>query len=439
MDVFVKPNAPVPIRKARPAVGKVFKTLKEVLGDYKKLAVNEPVLAVGVTGTYTTVQKNDGTRFNVNNEFLVSVPKSEADEVRRELASRVTASPVGKGSGFNAGTDPEVFCVVDGKVMPAWNYLPGKKEPLVEWCLPSYDNEEARRVYAAQKDKLSRKVFWDGFQAEFTVPAASCHEVLVQYIRAGLASIQAHARKVDPKASVTHHCVLDTSEEYLATCHPSQVELGCDPSKNAYTEAPNPRLQEVDPSHLPFRFAGFHVHSGCGSQTKAMYKSMVRMMDAIAGVISVPLLWGLEDARRRQYYGLAGEYRTPPHGLEWRTLSSAALVHPAVTHLLLDVARQAARLAVSGYEFLWEASKQEVQECINTLNLELAQAILKRNEKMLGVLLQGIYGSNPAVPGRAKVLIDKGAKQVLSMDMQANWCLSSDRFNNNWTVRSVQI
>jgi len=56
----------------------------------------------------------------------------------------------------------------------------------------------------------------------------------------------------------------------------------------------------------------------------------------------------LDEPVRREYYGLAGEYRLPPHGLEYRSLSCAWIFHPKAAATILDLARRVVVYATSG-------------------------------------------------------------------------------------------
>lgn len=285
-------------------------------------------------------------------ELLATAPKA-ADTL-------ITAAP---GCVSSTGSDPEIMVVdEDGAILPAWLFLPGKD---------------------AKVRGVKSSAFWDGAQAEINFEAASCHCWVVDRIRDGLRTVYSEARKKFPKARLTPAPVVDLPQEAAITATKEQLALGCMPSLNVY--GPKNHLEDIDPTALPFRFAGFHIHLG-SKFTRVV--EVVRTIDAVVGVCSVLLLRGLEDERRRRYYGLAGEYRTPPHGIEYRTISSAALCHPVVTHLHLDLARAAARLGEAGAGSLWKASDDELQECINTLNVDMALAIVERNMECLMALMR---------------------------------------------------
>lgn len=354
--------------------------------------------------------------------------KTEAAEYRERIKQRLLDGQVKAytSTGYYAGTDPEVFVVDEqGEVIPAFAFLPAKKEGLPVPCLGGR--------YPTQ-DRL----FWDGFQAEFTTTATYCIARLMDDVRQGLKTTLEQAQKKYPQARLTPQCVVETPQAMLAACPPEGVLLGCAPSYNAYFEGMNPALERINPMELPYRFAGCHVHIGCGAISQSKAKKIVKVIDQIAGVASVALFRGLEDSRRRQFYGLAGEFRLPSHGLEYRVLSSLAIAHPVLTHLCFDLVRMAFVFGFKGHGFAWDSSDAETQQAINQLDVELALQLLERNRPVLKRLLKDGYSQHVSLIGhglegsdkdraapKAERLIFEGAdKLVNTTDMVDNWKLT---------------
>ena len=307
---------------------------------------------------------------------------------------------------ISTGTDPEVFVVdANGVVIPAWKFLGTKKQATGHKLLEgSYNN----------------RAFYDGFQGEFTTKAGGCHDGQISAIRHGLREILVAAQKFDPKATLTHKCVLEVPYEMMQSASDDHAALGCEPSLNVYDEEP---LSIPYPKQLAIRFAGCHMHWGRQLGQHAI-KRAVKAMDAIAGVAMVSLLDGLEDERRRQFYGRAGEYRLPAHGIEWRVPSSAVLVHPVVTYLCFDFARMAYSNGIILKAQNWKTSETEVREIVNSCDVKAARKVLVRNRIMLQKLLDGHYGE--IVGNFACQLILKGAKELLPTEnMIANWLIQS--------------
>jgi hypothetical protein len=346
----------------------------------------------------------------------------------------ITRFSFGKGSG-QFGNDPEVFVVdANNTVIPAYIFLPSKENAKIEPWKPGAD---ISGMTAAEKAKHARKVFWDGFQAEFTSPVHSCFGYGCDYVRHGLCSVLREARKFDPAAKLTWQSVIEVPQDLMAAGPPDGVALGCSPSKNAYEEGVNPRLIGLEPTELGIRFAGFHIHIGIPSKSEEAYKGIIKTLDAIVGVASVSLFEGMEDPRRRLYYGLAGEYRTPSHGLEWRVLSSCVMCHPAVYHLLSDMTRASAALYAAKLGYMWNAEEKRVRDVINNLDVEEARKILKENEHVLRCLLRGPYIE--ATTAKALDAIHNGIRNLLSLDMHANWKVDghwqdhSDNLSVSWS------
>lgn len=284
------------------------------------------------------------------------------------------------------GTDPEIFVVdKDGMNIPAWKFLPDKKTPL-------------KHTYGT--------AYWDGFQAEYTTLAgASCLAFFHDYVREGLLAIQKAAQSFDKTAKLSIASVMEVDPEVLAKAENHHVEFGCMPSKNAWGLSG----RVVDARQLPIRFAGGHIHFGLynalGTNSyvfddkahkanrdklhgdEELQRRVIWSLDAILGVACVSLFEKWDHPARREFYGLPGEYRLPPHGLEYRTLSNAWLAHPVISNAVYEVGRRAFALGWFGKQGMWKAAEGEVLDCILRSDVEVARAILKRNEKLFKRLM----------------------------------------------------
>ena len=308
------------------------------------------------------------------------------------------------------GGDPEIFTLHgDGSVLPAWEFLPHK---------------DAAKSTNVHNNTGPLKCFWDGFQAEFTLAPARCLAWTVDSIQKGLQTVLTSARKLDPLATLTHECVIDADQGILDTAAQEHVQFGCAPSQNIYDERP---LDIGNSRTCPFRFAGGHIHHEVSAELKTpeFVRRFVKLQDSLVGVCMTLLLRGLERPERRMFYGKAGEYRLPSHGIEYRTLSSAMYIHPAVTMAGYELSRIAHKLSQVGGEKAWDASESEVRDCLNHLDLDLAEKILSRNSK----ILQGI-GKILGMP-KLPTFLTKGYLEFGERDMIKNWYLTS-----RWTFHS---
>jgi hypothetical protein len=279
------------------------------------------------------------------------------------------------------GADPEVFAVdSEGTIIPAFNFLPeqGKK---------------IRNPYNTAGTLANEAVYNDGFQAEFCFPAMSCHESVVDLTQRGMKFILQLAKKVDPKARLSSSPVLDIPEQLMMKAAEIHTRLGCAPSENIYGDK---GTEVVNGAMLPFRFAGFHIHHGIdkANLTPDVVGRAVQALDGIAGVMSIALFGHKEDKRRREFYGRAGEFRLPAHGLEYRVISSRMLQHPVYTHILLDAARWATRIGLTcHYSLLTQTPDDAVRQAINTSDQKLARELLAANKGLILPFLEKRYNS----------------------------------------------
>ena len=276
------------------------------------------------------------------------------------------------------GSDPEIFVEDDkGNVMPAFLFLGSKQAPT---SIPVANYQPKNDAY------------WDGFQAEFTTYATHCISQHCDSIRRGLKVVLDNARKQDKKATLSTKTVMNVSQEQLESAKEEHVTFGCMPSFNAYQM----KGLAMSGREVPFRPAGGHIHFGCKKHTPEHFTTIVKTLDAILGVACVSLFAKYDDPRRRQLYGLAGEFRLPPHGMEYRVLSNAWLIHPMLVNLVFDLARKSFTIGDKGFRHLWKAEESEVIEVINACNVEGAQKILTRNKDMLIKIFEGTYTASYA-------------------------------------------
>jgi hypothetical protein len=157
----------------------------------------------------------------------------------------------------------------------------------------------------------------------------------------------------------------------------------------------------------------------------------------------VSLCASFDHPIRREFYGRAGEYRLPTHGLEYRVPSAADLCHPIITHLSWDLARIALHMGLENLTSLWETSDEETIEVINNTDVSGARKILERNRGLLKALMLGAYGSDNGRAYRTDAVADikqldaseaalttimNGIEAIVTdpMDVVGNWKLKED-------------
>src|SRR5579859_1696021 len=276
-------------------------------GQKKSLLL--PKVNVLIDGKFVAIQAKDSLPKEA--KVLKELTGSKAGVLRKLLDNKEALKLLSKNPSFENGADPELF-MLDGKgeVMPAWTFLESKaKAKAINHGSSSYEY-----------DKRYVTPFWDGVQAEFTMTRTSqCMSAFVDSIRDGLKDVLDAARKVDPKAKYTLQSVVDVPPMVLATAKLEHLALGCKPSMNIYGLVGR-KIDE--PRDLTWRCAAGHIHLGHYVEKEKQLPAMIKAMDAIAAVACVGAFAGYEDPRRRTLYGLPGEFRLPPHGLEYRVLAN---------------------------------------------------------------------------------------------------------------------
>lgn len=206
--------------------------------------------------------------------------------------------------------------------------------------------------------------------------------------------------------------------------------LGCNPSQNVYG-----MLGEgvFDARKLRYRFAGGHIHLGYRFEPKKI-ESLVKLLDAILGVWSVGAAAKFDNPIRRKYYGLAGEYRLPEHGLEYRTLSNFWLAHPGLANLVLMLARAIFSFHNDGLAKEWIAHPQEVIETINNCDVRAARKILQMNHKVLETIFSHMRYAK-GIPNRE---VNPQVQQALRIGQEGLESVIDDPndFVKNWKLDS---
>lgn len=343
---------------------------------------------------------------SVNVEYEVEiVPTKMGDD----------SSPFPSRTWLFTSVDPEVFIEKDGQIVPGFAVLPSKKNP----------------GYANEGNGIFHE---DGFQGEFSPNAVACHETLAYSMSHAINAMMEHVNSKfrewnDPsKFVISDATFVELTPELLAMGTDDQVALGCDTSENVWG---HPAFSAPNGREFPYRMAGGHIHLGKTVDAKWFHsraERIIKAMDVFLGVPSVALLAGIEDPRRRQYYGRAGEFRFQKHGLEYRVLSNAYLQHPALTHLVLNLARGAFRVGTSNWESQFQYDPELVRHIINEHDVVAAQKFVADNAKLLMWIMDKDSGQGWGA--KALSTIHNGAKSVFDryLGIQKTWVEDSRRY-----------
>lgn len=409
------------------------KEVKETPYGYVKFSEHKFPKIILIVG----VQYYDGdsgayiTYFADKKTTTVKVPKDfevQPLKVGKLLAKRYAKfqmtnmrGTLGKMMG-PVGSDPEIF-VEDSKgiVIPAFNFLGSKAKP-------------DRTTLGTYGDK---PLYWDGFQAEFETAAEACLAWQVDSVQHGLNALLRKAKAHNKDARLSLRTTMDIPHEMMEQAKEEHVAFGCMPSFNAY----GLEGLKKDGREVPFRSAGGHIHFGIGQRTEEQAKPIVKALDAILGVACVSLFAKFDDPKRRQLYGLPGEFRLPPHGIEYRVLSNAWLCHPLIMNMVFDLARKVVVIAEKDMFKYWEHKEADTIKAIMKCDVKLARTILRKNKD----LFMGIVGSIANVEDMKqaekvyKIFLGGMESVILKpTDIAGNWTLEgewvshSDGINKNW-------
>jgi Phage phiEco32-like COOH.NH2 ligase-type 2 len=405
-----------------------IRLLNDLHCSYYGIGLKKGTELVIIDSVYYQTQKKLVPRFfdpsRPGNAVVMWVkPELEVEKIRKDKKSSLYKAYKkyffqNLGAAFNTkelyiGSDPEIFAEdEDGQLIPAFNFLGSKTKPTVA---------------NATNGQGPNNMYWDGFQAEFETAASHCMGWHGDSLQNGLKGLHNALKVYNPKAKLSVKTVFDIPQKVLAEAKAEHVAFGCNKSLNVYGAE-----GFTAPGHeVPYRSAGGHIHIGFqGAKfTTKEIEDAVKAMDAVLGVAAVSMFGNYDDKRRRLMYGLAGEYRLPKHGLEYRTLSNAWLFHPVTANIVFDLARSAFKFGQSGLFKYWKATEQETQDCINTCDVKKARAIIKRNEVLFRTILGIRYGGLTHDHGKTDFvfkMIMQGAKKFMATpyDIAKNWDLN---------------
>lgn len=320
------------------------------------------------------------------------------------------------------GCDPELFLVKNGKVVGAEKVIP--KEGLRS----TFNNAS---------------VVIDGVQVELHPNPSQCRQSLSLFLMSSLEALQRRINEVDPEIRVSFDPHVEVSETELDSLSPECKLLGCSPSLNIYGFSD----LGVDPATYRRRSAGGHIHigftSGKDSPLWNCRERVVAVLDVLLGSFCVMLDRDPYAAERRKVYGRAGEYRLPPHGLEYRTLSNFWLRSYPLFSLVMAQARQAVGVSYTSRhaemgtlydnapytdlesELFARVDPQMARAAINENNLDLAKQVwvgVKDFYRLLNAQASGLSAEHlPAVDRFLAQIEDKGLGYWFPDDPLRHW------------------
>jgi hypothetical protein len=269
---------------------------------------------------------------------------------------------------FTIGTDPEFFLRrdEDGKFISAIPHINGTKE--VPETLENGSNLQ-----------------YDNVTLEFSTPAAINGEDLVNKVRDAFK---------DVKKKIPAECSLEAMPS--ANFEADELEddeaqrFGCDPDYDAWKLRENEAPRCEDPS---LRTCGGHIHVGKADGDNNDFLldpygkiDVVRLMDAVHGVISVILDDSEAAIVRRKLYGKAGSHRPVIKeagglydGVEYRVLSNFWFKSPQLVMLMDSLTGDVLRMVrdLDYKRLITDIGEERICEIINKGLVKDAHKVLE--------------------------------------------------------------
>lgn len=290
--------------------------------------------------------------------------------------------------------------------------------------------------------KENKLVVEDGVQVELHPEPTYCRDLLLGNLASCIASLHGmtNGTLAKPSLSVT----VDVSKRQYDSLSDKNKQFGCTPSYNVHSED-HPAMG-VDPSKYLKRSAGGHMHFGVQGLPKKEQdiirtpELIVPLFDILVANTCVLLDRDEGNVERRAHYGLAGEYRTPAYGLEYRTLSNFWLIAPPVASFVFGLARRAIGIANTDQadELKSLVNMDDIRRAINTNDFDLALAnYLKYRDFLVGTGApedtRFVMSSKSDTDFFGRIVVD-GLEKWFKKDIYANWLNSKNHYaRGGWT------
>ncbi len=269
-------------------------------------------------------------------------------------------------------------------------------------CDPEFFFKKGKSIIGAEKIipkkglasdyNSNSKIIIDGVQAELNPRASNCREILAREIQGCFITLANKLKKTKGiKTDFTQ--TITISKKALNELAPASRQFGCAPSKNIHN--PKSKIAIKDASKYKYRSAGGHIHLGVHNRfdtiglavDKALKtpEKLVPILDIIVGNTCVLIDRDEGNIERRKVYGRAGEFRTPAHGLEYRTLSNFWLKDYRLMSFVMGLARFAVLIVANSTpknniekKFISRIRMKDIENAINNNDFELASKNFKR-------------------------------------------------------------
>jgi hypothetical protein len=339
------------------------------------------------------------------------------------------------------GCDPELFVSDGQKVIGA------------ELVLPSAG------LWNQNPTFTSFRVVNDGVQLELHPIQSSCRANVGTSIQNCFLAITEHLRVLQPGLRLDFSKVIRMTKKDLDCLSEKARLLGCDPSYNIYTGGTIPL--KVSPATYRLRSAAGHIHLGGNQEFRERAVRLVKFCDVLVGNTCVLIDRDPRNITRRKVYGRAGEYRIPPHGVEYRTLSNFWLKSYQLMSFVFALARSSISLLNTAMiyneespiykawpksfggepagapwnpeeDLLGKVDMERIERAINTNNFRLA----KRNyEEYVKPFVASVAFHEGLTPGNLEAFdffVEKGLDFWFPFDPVKHWCSKPEGHYSGW-------
>lgn len=333
--------------------------------------------------------------------------------VRQKKAVVVPSARLGQQFQIMLGSDPEFFFKKANRIVGAEKILTKKVHKLDAFS------------------ERSSTIIIDGVQGEMNPLPSTCRQSAAQMI--GTLVLEANKLAKAKKAKLSFNRLVKITKKELGSLKPENRLFGCDPTLNAYGES----MAMPDPNKYLFRAAGGHIHVGRAygainrDPLEAGFKDpvlAVKIMDIIAGNTMVLIDRDKGNVERRKVYGRAGEYRLPPHGIEYRVLSNFWITNRVLAWFAFGLVRQAMNIASNkeiAQAFIDAIPEEDVRNAINRNDAVLARKNYERIKPIIAAITKGhaqsIWVLSEANMELVDRFIEKGPKHWFKNGPIAGW------------------
>lgn len=289
------------------------------------------------------------------------------------------------------------------------------------------------------------KFIVDGVQAELNPIPNICRALLGNEISKCFKELYQKIQ-TDKELSVNFDQLITISKKELMSLDEKSRKFNCTPSRNTDPKLNN-SIKIKDATKYKYRSAGGHIHIGtigCSNQIKTIMKEperLIQIMDIIVGNTCVLIDRDPGNIERRKNYGRAGEFRTPPHGIEYRTLSNFWLRSYPLMSFVMSLSRFAVNILANTMpgkdyekELLSLIDIKQIKKAINTNDFNMAWNNFQKIKPFIArTTTEG--EKYPLTEGNLKkfeFFVSKGIKFWFKEDPLLHWIKIPEGHNAGW-------